>query len=622
MIDVVLRAVAAPAGRQLHRADVERLPRKRGQGVCLALPGGERALQPLGIVAPRVILPVVRAAALGTNERAVGDAQRDLQHLLHAIGGDEFGIGAPSLLAQADVATLHDELLQLVDRRLQVLAPAEDADLGRHQVLHPRLDRRGVLRAAAVDERVEFRLFAPQEVVYQRRRDVDFVRDPVAVVGDVLADDHARDDRFRDRIAAQAVEAVHVPARRLAGREQALEVRALARVVGAHAAHRVVLRRPHRDPILGRIHAHEIVADLEDFAQVVPDVLLAQQRDIEPDVVAEPALRPLALGDVLLHASAHHVARRELLLLRLVVGHEAVAVDVLEQAAVAAAAFGDQNARRKDAGRMELDGLHVAERRDSGFQRKPAADALADDRVGRHPVDSPRAAGRDRRGLGDVGDELAGDEIAHDRAVAAAGVVDQRDRLGALVHRDLRTDRLVAHRLQHRVAGAVRDVARAPLLGAAEVALRNQAVGLGALGDRHRLAVDDDGAVALAHAAPRHAPRRELADRLGRRVDEHPDDLLVRAPVAAAHGVLEVDVLGVALPLDHVRERRLHSALGRRRVRTLGRHERQDDHVVAAALGADADAKPGEAAADHEDVGVYDLHFVTPCGAVCCAAGT
>src|SRR6516164_9865352 len=106
---------------------------------------------------------------------------------------------------------------------------------------------------------------------------------------------------------------------------------------------------------------------------------------------------------------------------------------------------------------------------------------------------------------------------------------------------------------------AVRDVARAPLLGAAEIALRDEPVRLIALGDRHLLAVNHDLAVALAYAAPWDAPGRELAHRLGRGVDEHPHDLLVGAPVGSTHRVLEVHVLVIALALDHVAERSLHA---------------------------------------------------------------
>ena len=330
----------------------------------------------------------------------------------------------------------------------------------------------------------------------------------------------------------------------------------------------------------------------------------------------------LALRDVLLHPARDDVARRELLLLGLVVRHEAMAVDILQEPAVAAAAFGHQDAGREDRGRVELHGFHVAERRDAGLERERAADAFAYHGVGRDGIEPSRAAARDRGRLCDVGDELAGDEVAHDGAVAAAAVVDQRDRLDALVHGNGVADGLVAHRLQHRVAGAVGHVAGAPLLGAAEVALRDETVGFVALGDRHLLPVDDDVAIALAHAAPRHAPRGQLAHRLRRRVDEHPHDLLVRAPVAAAHRVLEMDVFGVALSLDDVGERRLHAPLRGRRVRALRRHQRQDDDVVAAALRADGDAEPGESAADDEHVRVDDLHGVTPLVGADSDAGT
>ena len=373
------------------------------------------------------------------------------------------------------------------------------------------------------------------------------------------------------------------------------------------------------------------MADLPHLAQVVPDVLLAEQRDVEPQVLAEAVAGALALGDVLLHPPRYDVARRELLLLGLVVGHEPVAVDVLEQAAVAAAAFGDQDAGREDARRMELHRFHVAERRHAGFERDAAAEAFADHGIGRHAIEAAGAAARDGRGLGHVRDELAGDEVADDGAVAAARIVDQRDRLGPLVHGNRRADRLIAHRLQHGVARSVRHVAGAPLLGAPEVALGDEAVRFVALGDRHLLIVDDDGPVALAHAAPRQAPRGQLAHRLRRGVDEHPHDALVGAPVAAAHRVLEMHVLVVALALDHVAERGLHASLRGRRVRALRRHQRQDDHVVAAALGADGDAQSGEAAADDEDVGVDHVHRGVPAGtpgaagtagAVCRCAGT
>jgi len=302
------------------------------------------------------------------------------------------------------------------------------------------------------------------------------------------------------------------------------------------------------------------------------------------------------------------VARSQLLLLRLVVRHEAVSLGVAQQAAVAAAALGDQDAGREDAGRVELHGLHVAERGDAGLQRQRVADALVDDRIGRDPVQAPCAAGGDHRGPRHAGREFARHQVAHHRTVTAPAVVDQRQRLGPLQHRDARCDRLVAHREQHGVARAVGRITGAPLLGAAEVPLGNQAVGLVLLGQRHLLAVDDHLVVAAAHAAPGHSPRGQLAHCLGRGVDEHAHDLLVGAPVAAADRVLEVDVLVVAVALDDVAEARLHAALRCHRVRALRRDQRQHQRVEAAAPGADRHAQAGQPAADDQDVGVDDLH--------------
>ena len=161
---------------------------------------------------------------------------------------------------------------------------------------------------------------------------------------------------------------MHVPAGRFTGRKQSLQGRTFPGVVRAHAAHRVVLRRPHRHPILHRIDAEKIVADLVNLAQIVLDVVLAQERDVQPQVVAKARLHAFAFGDVLFHAARDHVAGRQLFFLRLIVGHEAMAVDVLQQTAVAPGALGEEDAGRKGRGRMKLHRLHVAEGGDPGLQ--------------------------------------------------------------------------------------------------------------------------------------------------------------------------------------------------------------------------------------------------------------
>src|SRR5262249_32702961 len=156
-----------------------------------------------------------------------------------------------------------------------------------------------------------------------------------------------------------------------------------------------------------------------------------------------------------------------------------------------------------------------------------------------------RTAAGNRGSLGDVSCQLSSNEISNYRPVAARAVVDQGDGFRALMHRNLAGNRLITHGSKHGMAGAVGDVAGAPLVGAAEGTLGDQAVGCIALGDGDFLTVDDDLAIAPLHATPRQAPRRQLAYRFGCSVDEHPHDFLVGAPIAAAHRIFEVHVLVV-----------------------------------------------------------------------------
>ena len=113
-----------------------------------------------------------------------------------------------------------------------------------------------------------------------------------------------------------------------------------------------------------------------------------------------------------------------------------MAVHVAQQPAIAAAAFGHEDPGREDRGRVELHRLHVAERRLPGLHRDHVADSLGDDGVCGVAIDAPRAARGDRSGLGHIGAQLAGDEVAHHGAVAAPAVVDQRQCFRALVHWD------------------------------------------------------------------------------------------------------------------------------------------------------------------------------------------
>jgi hypothetical protein len=178
--------------------------------------------------------------------------------------------------------------LQFVDRLFQHLASAKYTNLRGHDRLHLGHERRGILGAAAVDQDIDLRLFAAQRFLHETGGNIPGVLRALAKVGDTLAHDHAGHHRIGHRVAAQPIKAVHVPAGRFTGRKQSLEGRTFPGVVRAHSTHRVVLRRSHRYPLLHRIDAEKIVADLVHLAQVVLDVMLAQECDIQPEVLAKP----------------------------------------------------------------------------------------------------------------------------------------------------------------------------------------------------------------------------------------------------------------------------------------------------------------------------------------------
>src|SRR5262245_48613596 len=173
-----------------------------------------------------------------------------------------------------------------------------------------------------------------------------------------------------------------------------------------------------------------------------------------------------------------------------------MAVDVLQEPAVAPGTLGEQDAGGKGRGWMKLHRLHVAERGDAGLQGDGGWNTFGDNRLGGDAVKTPRPAAGNCSSLGDVSCQLSSNETSNYRPVAARAIVDQGDRFRALMHRNLVGNRLITHGSEHGMAGAVGDITGAPLVGAAEGALGDQAVGFIALGDGDFLTVDDDLAIA------------------------------------------------------------------------------------------------------------------------------
>ena len=285
-----------------------------------------------------------------------------------------------------------------------------------------------------------------------------------------LAHGHqARHDRVRVAVAQRDDLAVHV---------------------ARDSAHVVVHGRQHRDRFAGDVDAGEDARGLGDARQALVDHGGAEVLEVQVDVVLVRAHAP-AFADLDGHRAAHDVARREVLGVRRVALHEALARRIGEVAALAAHAFGDQAARAVDAGRVELHEFHVLQRQ-AGAQHHATAVAGAGVR-GRAGEERTAVAARGEDDL--VRAEAVQGAVRHvERDHAAAGAVlhDQVDREVLDEEARLVLERLLVQRVQHGVAGAVGRGAGALRDALAVVgghAAEGTLVDLAVLGARERQAV-------------------------------------------------------------------------------------------------------------------------------------
>ena len=226
--------------------------------------------------------------------------------------------------------------------------------------------------------------------------------------------------------------------------------------------------------------------------------------------------------------------------------HEPLALAVGEIAALAARALGDQHAGAIDAGRVELDELHVLQRQ-PGPQHHRIAVAGAGVGRGRGEIDAAVAAGREHHRLGAEAVDRAVVEAQRDDAAADAVLHDQVDREIFDEEVGVVLEALLVERVEHRMAGAVGG-------GAGALGGRPLAHVLGhpaerALVDLAPSAVRLNGSPACSSSIDR---RRRLADHIFDRV-------LVAEPVGALDRIVHVPgpVVG-----PHVAERCGDPALG------------------------------------------------------------
>ena len=132
----------------------------------------------------------------------------------------------------------------------------------------------------------------------------------------------------------------------------------LAAPVGGNAAHVVVHGGQDRYGLLGDVHAGEDVRRLGDAGQAFLERRRRYVMQLQVHVVLERA-DAAAFANLECDRAGDDVARRQVLGVRRVAFHETLALRVHQEAALAAAALGDQAARAVNARRMELNELHV-----------------------------------------------------------------------------------------------------------------------------------------------------------------------------------------------------------------------------------------------------------------------
>ncbi len=385
--------------------------------------------------------------------------------------------------------------------------------------------------------------------------------------------DAAPDQALGGRVRAQPVRAVERDARGLARGPDAGHT-CPAVDVRLDAAHRVVRDRADRDGLLDRVEPQELDRHLPDQGQAGVDAVGPEVGEVELEVLPTVGRLEAAPGEDLLGLGArHHVAGRQLHQPGGVVRHEALAPVVLQVAALAAARLGHEDAVRHQAGRVELQELHVLERQSGpvGHRHAVTGHGLG---IGGEPVQAAAAARGDEQ-------RLAADR----QRLPRPGVDPDQTGEGAVAHDDVGDEQLV-------VAGE----AAVPLQLVVE-GLHLEEAGLVGRERRPGVAVTAEGAlrdVAIGVPGPGDAPVIELVDLPGDRVDECPHDVLVGQEVRALHRVPRVQFAGVAQVLA---QHRRGAALGAHGVRPHELHL-GDDADVDAALEPPGDfdrgAQPGQ----------------------------
>src|SRR3989442_594363 len=357
----------------------------------------ERVLQVVRVVAVREVRPAVGPARLPSVQRAVGDRRRDIEHEVEFEHPGHLRVEDPVLVRHPDAREAVAELGELPARVRKAGFLPEDPDVTVHELLHLDADaRERLLPPLPADEAIEDAgLLLPQRL--SRGRSARIRGLLLRVLCRREATPLAEHEAFAQAVRPEPVGAVDRDARGLADRVEAGQ-RRLARGIRRNTAHDVMLPWAHRDRLVNRIEPHVLLPELADHRELLVDRRGAEVTQVQAEVLPVRTVERAARLHLLDHRAGEDVPRPELHLAREVALHVPLAVLVDQVAALPASRLGDQDARPRQARRMELHHLHILEGH-AGTVGEGHAVAGLDEAVRREFVHAATAARREDRRL-------------------------------------------------------------------------------------------------------------------------------------------------------------------------------------------------------------------------------
>ena len=144
------------------------------------------------------------------------------------------------------------------------------------------------------------------------------------------------------------------------------------------------------------VHPGKVHRDLADAWQARLDDLFPQVADVQMDI---SALKAPSLVDLSLDRPSDDVTGSQVLDRGRVALHEPLPLGVEQHATLAAHTLADEDIGAVERGRMELDELHILQRR-AGHVRSGGGAARVDDSIGRLFVYAPVTTASDDDGVG------------------------------------------------------------------------------------------------------------------------------------------------------------------------------------------------------------------------------